>query len=152
MTRIEEDGVARREPKRNREEEKGWVARREEEGVAKERVVIEEKGLVRIMKRYCEVRGRGGVKKRQREKGVSQRDEWQGRKGMKKRARGGDGREGGERRKMERWEPGGGKRERCGEGGRGKGVAKGEEGEKKWQGGMGGRGRGESRRGGKGLA
>ena len=50
MTRIEEDGVARREPKRNREEEKGWVARREEEGVAKERVVIEEKGLVRIMK------------------------------------------------------------------------------------------------------
>ena len=34
----------------------------------------------------------------------------------------------------------------------GKGVAKGEEGEKKWQGGMGGRGRGESRRGGKGLA
>ena len=32
--------------------------------------MIEEKGLVRIMKRYCEVRGRGGVKKRQREKGV----------------------------------------------------------------------------------
>ena len=51
------------------------------ERVAKERVVIEEKGLVRIMNRYCEVRGRGGVKKRQREKGVSQRDEWQGRRG-----------------------------------------------------------------------
>ena len=60
--------------------------------------MIEEKGLVRIMKRYCEVRGRGGVKKRQREKGVSQRGEWQGRRGMKKRARGRDGREGGERR------------------------------------------------------
>ena len=119
-----EDGVARREPKRNREEEKGWV----EEGVAKERVVIEEKGLVRIMKRYCEVRGRVGVKKRQREKRVSQRDEWQGRRGRKKRARGRDGREGGERRKMERWEPGGGKRERCGEGGRGKGVGKRERG------------------------
>ena len=68
VTRIEE---ARREPKRNREEEKGWVARREEEGVAKERVVIEEKGFVRIMKRYCEVRATGGVKKRQREKGLS---------------------------------------------------------------------------------
>ena len=46
----------------------------------------------------------------------------------------------------------GARRERCGEEGREKGVAKGEEGEKKWQGGMGGRGRGESRRGGKGLA
>ena len=73
-------------------------------------------------------------------------------KRMKKKARGRDRREGGERRKMERWEPGGGKRERCGEGGRGKGVAKGKEGEKKWQGGMGDRGRGEARRGGKGLA
>ena len=52
-------------------------------------------------------------------------------KRMKKRARGRDGREGGERRKMERWESGGAKRERCGERGRGKGVAKGEEGEKK---------------------
>ena len=67
-------------------------------------------------------------------------------KRMKKRARGRDGREGGERRKMERWERGGGKRERCGEGGRGKGVKE-EEGEKKWQGGMGGRVRGESRLG-----
>ena len=58
VTRIEEEGESLRET----EEEKGWVARREDEGVAKERVVIEEKGLVRIMKRYCEVRGRGGVK------------------------------------------------------------------------------------------
>ena len=64
VTRIEEDGVAR-----GREGVGG------KERVAKERVVIEEKGLVRIMNRYCEVRGRGGVKKRQGEKGVSQRDE-----------------------------------------------------------------------------
>ena len=51
---------------------------------------------------------------------------------MKKGVRGRDGREGGERRKMERWEPGGGKRERCGEGGRGKGVVREEEG-KEWR-------------------
>ena len=93
--------------------------------------------VARIMKRYGEVRGRGGVKKRQREKGVSQKDEWQGRRkeqeGEMEQREEREGRHG----KMERWESRGGKRERrSGKEGR---V---EEKEKEWQGGMGDRGRG----------
>ena len=56
------------------------------------------------MKRYGEVRGRGGVKKRHREKGVSQKDVWQGRRKEQE----GEMEQRGRREKegMERWRDG----------------------------------------------